>query len=709
VQLTPIFSFKKPTDTDYADFRVFVGDNLELIETAISGRLTSADADAKYSLKTHSHSWGQITGKPTVFAPSTHSHSWTEITGKPTTFSPSSHRHTWLDLDNIPTTFTPSVHTHTWDEITGKPTYFEHAPHSHSWEEIEGTPTYDNYQGWNIKIGATTDRISSLQTVTLQSTGQTTIAYDSTTNTLTFNTPASSNFYLTGVTGSANGTATFTREGLPNLTWSTSHSHSWTSITGKPSTFSPSTHTHSWTEITGKPTTFAPSTHSHSWNDITSKPTSFAPTPHSHGWEEIISKPTVFNPASHSHPISQITGLQAELDTKLEFDSYATYVKAGTVRVGNGLAVNVDGYIFAKLGDGLELDALNQITTQTASFVKKGTIIVGSDLTIIGDYLNVGSHIYHDLTITGGAWTTLTVESTGVGMDGVLELKTISGTWAIRNDESATNTLDYRFNNVSKIVMYPTGDLKVRNNLIVDGKVSGNLYVEGEIQLGQRFSVTNPNNALADVSLDFDATKDMPRIRYGGTGAGAENGFEIQGSGNSVKFKIDNTGNVDVMDSLRVMGTDIKLGYGNTARGDTGGSRALVKTDGGKLTINYNWEFFGGIKIGSGINHIFDKKAHAQLPLLNGWRAYGGGYDDPTYTKFPTGLVILKGLIDFGTAKTYMAQLPVGCRPNRRRIFFVYSYNGVARLDLLDDGRLQMITGGVGWVSLDTISFLAEK
>ena len=41
------------------------------------------------------------------------------------------------------------------------------------------------------------------------------------------------------------------------------HSHSWSAITSKPSTFTPSSHGHSWSEITSKPSTFSPSWHDH--------------------------------------------------------------------------------------------------------------------------------------------------------------------------------------------------------------------------------------------------------------------------------------------------------------------------------------------------------------------------------------------------------------------------------------------------------------
>ena len=76
--------------------------------------------------------WGEVTGKPSTFAPSAHTHtiaqisdlhadwdallkvtpsayltrwpSWTEVTGKPSTFAPSAHTHTFASLTSKPTT-----------------------------------------------------------------------------------------------------------------------------------------------------------------------------------------------------------------------------------------------------------------------------------------------------------------------------------------------------------------------------------------------------------------------------------------------------------------------------------------------------------------------------------------------------------------------------------------------------------------------------
>ncbi|MGW1040049.1 tail fiber domain-containing protein [Streptomyces sp. NPDC002547] len=75
----------------------------------------------------------------------------------------------------------------------------------------------------------------------------------------------------------------------------------WTTIEGKPATFTPTAHTHPWADVTGKPTTFAPSAHTHPWADVTGKPSTFPPSTHSHTWSSVTSKPSTFPPSSHSH------------------------------------------------------------------------------------------------------------------------------------------------------------------------------------------------------------------------------------------------------------------------------------------------------------------------------------------------------------------------------------------------------------------------
>ena len=84
----------------------------------------------------HSHSWAQITSKPSTFAPSAHSHSWSQVTDKPTTFPTS-----WTEVTGKPASFTPSSHNHSWTQITGKPTTFTPSPHPHTIANVTGIQT----------------------------------------------------------------------------------------------------------------------------------------------------------------------------------------------------------------------------------------------------------------------------------------------------------------------------------------------------------------------------------------------------------------------------------------------------------------------------------------------------------------------------------------------------------------------------------------
>ncbi|MFF4528190.1 tail fiber domain-containing protein [Streptomyces sp. NPDC001407] len=76
---------------------------------------------------------------------------------------------------------------------------------------------------------------------------------------------------------------------------------SWSSLTGKPATFSPSSHSHQWSDITDPPVSLPPSAHKHPWGDITGTPSTYPPATHSHSWSSISDKPSTFPPSSHSH------------------------------------------------------------------------------------------------------------------------------------------------------------------------------------------------------------------------------------------------------------------------------------------------------------------------------------------------------------------------------------------------------------------------
>jgi hypothetical protein len=83
----------------------------------------------------------------------------------------------------------------------------------------------------------------------------------------------------------------------------------------------------------------------------------------------------------------------------------------------------------------------------------------------------------------------------------------------------------------------PTSKLEVRNGEIRSTGAGGG-----------RFAANNPNNQSARVLFDWvnDGTNDWPRIRYGGSGEGATNGFLIQGPSDITKLAILNSGNIGI-------------------------------------------------------------------------------------------------------------------------------------------------------------------
>lgn len=72
----------------------------------------------------------------------------------------------------------------------------------------------------------------------------------------------------------------------------------WSTITNKPSSYTPSNHTHTKAQITDFPSSM-PASDVYDWAKASAKPT--------YAWDEITSKPTSFTPASHTHAKSQIT------------------------------------------------------------------------------------------------------------------------------------------------------------------------------------------------------------------------------------------------------------------------------------------------------------------------------------------------------------------------------------------------------------------
>ena len=106
------------TTATIADLYATYADRLRTARTiTLTGDVTgsvSFDGTKNVSITTtvandsHTHSWANITNKPTWIGPSKPSYSWSEITGKPSTFTPSSHTHTISQISNLASS---------WDDV----------------------------------------------------------------------------------------------------------------------------------------------------------------------------------------------------------------------------------------------------------------------------------------------------------------------------------------------------------------------------------------------------------------------------------------------------------------------------------------------------------------------------------------------------------------------------------------------------------------
>ena len=56
-----------------------------------NGSELASGNSSNFAAANHTHTWSEITSKPSTFTPSTHGHAWSEITSKPSNFTPSSH------------------------------------------------------------------------------------------------------------------------------------------------------------------------------------------------------------------------------------------------------------------------------------------------------------------------------------------------------------------------------------------------------------------------------------------------------------------------------------------------------------------------------------------------------------------------------------------------------------------------------------------
>lgn len=102
------------------------------------------------------------------------------------------------------------------------------------------------------------------------------------------------------------------------------HTHSYDSLTGKPSTFTPSSHNHSIGEVTNLQSTL----NGKSNNGHTHRRAEITDFSHTHTKEEISNFPSTMPPSAHNHSIGEVTNLQSTLNSKMNSSDYDTVALA---------------------------------------------------------------------------------------------------------------------------------------------------------------------------------------------------------------------------------------------------------------------------------------------------------------------------------------------------------------------------------------------
>lgn len=98
-----------------------------------------------------------------------------------------------------------------------------------------------------------------------------------------------------------------------------------------------------------------------------------------------------------------------------------------------------------------------------------------------------------------------------------------------------------------------------------------------------------------------------------------------------------------------------------------------------------------------------------QTPTLqNGWVNYGGGYIASGYKELPAGGVALRGLVRDGTANQILT-LPASLHPSGHLIFAAETSSGTMRVDVRDNGVVQVSGTTPTWVDLTNIVFWNER
>ncbi|MGH1263356.1 hypothetical protein ACQVWE_13725 [Bacillus cereus] len=271
-----------------------------------------------------------------------------------------------------------------------------------------------------------------------------------------------------------------------------------------------------------------------------------------------------------------------------------------------------------------------------------------------------------------------------------------------------------------KIVVAPdnlgnaTGDLQFARN----GARRATVRANGEVASVGGFTATNPGNTSASISLNFH--NNIARLRTGGSGAGADNGLEIHGTGDVIRWKVDGAGNVSNYGDLRIYNGK-QIQFMNTSGMAMDGYGNIKPRDPASHVSNANWwvSDVNGTQVirvntgsAGGYAEIISRPFTQVTGFVNGWSDYGS-FGPVGYTKDAAGFVTLMGLMK-GTSSDNLGWpafvLPSGFRPNTTLIFnAINGVNGNSRMDVRANGEVVMTGGAHDFCSLNGIRFMARQ
>jgi hypothetical protein len=93
------------------------------------------------------------------------------------------------------------------------------------------------------------------------------------------------------------------------------------------------------------------------------------------------------------------------------------------------------------------------------------------------------------------------------------------------------------------------------------------------------------------------------------------------------------------------------------------------------------------------------------LPGMSGWSNYGVPYNSLQYKRDAANFVVIRGLVQGGSASTQITVLPDGFRPLKTYSFPVVTLSGFARIDVKADGSVWLNGSFSSFLFLDGIRF----